>query len=99
MAVANLTYYAVDLIPVEQRVITADLIAKHTAHLQQLDNDGKLVLAGPFADDPGGLLVLNCSDRAAAEGIMDADPLIVSGVRTFRVRTWLIARAENAYSP
>lgn len=96
---ANLTYYAVDLIPVEQRVITADLIAKHTAHLQELDKEGKLVLAGPFADDPSGLLVLNCSDRTAAEGIMDVDPLIVSGVRRFRVHTWLIATADNGYSP
>jgi uncharacterized protein YciI len=96
--VANLTYYAVDLIPVERKVITVDLIAQHAAHLQELDNEGKLVLAGPFADDPSGLLVLNCGDRTAAEGIMDVDPLIVSGVRTFRVRTWLIANADNGYS-
>jgi hypothetical protein len=38
-------------------------------------------------------------DRTAAEGIMKVDPLIVSGVRTFRVHTWLIANADNAYLP
>jgi hypothetical protein len=33
------------------------------------------------------------------EGVMEVDPLIVSGVRTFRVRAWLIANADNGYSP
>jgi uncharacterized protein YciI len=97
--VASLTYYAIDLIPVEQGVMTPALIAKHTEHLRELDNEGKLVLAGPFADDPSGLIILNCSDRRAAERIMNVDPLIVSGVRTFRVHTWLIANSDNGYSP
>jgi uncharacterized protein len=96
--VAKVTYYAVDLIPVT--VPSLDVIAKHTAHLRELDNEGKLVLAGPFGDDPpGGLLVLNCGDKAAAEAIMNVDPLIVSGVSTFRIHTWLIGNADNNYSP
>ena len=71
---AKLTYYAVDLIPV--KVPPPDVIAKHTAHLRDLDNEGRLVLAGPFADDPpGGLLILNCGDKAAADAIMSVDPL------------------------
>jgi uncharacterized protein len=93
--VASLTYYAVDLIPVEQGVMTPALIAKHTEHLRELDKQRKLVLAGPFADDPRGLIVLSCSDRRAAERIMNVDPLIVSGARTFRVHTWLIANSDN----
>ena len=94
---AKLTYYAIDLIPVA--VPPGDVLAKHTAHLRELDSEGKLVLAGPFADHSGGLLVLNCADRAAAESIMKVDPLIVSGVSTFRVHTWLIGNADNNYSP
>ena len=80
-------------------VMTPDVIAKHTAHLRELDNEGKLVFGGPFADDPRGLLVLNCGDKAAAEAIMNVDPLIVSGVSTFRLHTWLIGNADNNYSP
>jgi uncharacterized protein YciI len=95
--VAQITYYAVDLIPVS--VPPGDVIGKHTAHLRELDNDGKLVLAGPFADHSGGLLVLKVGDQAAAEAIMKVDPLIVSGVSTFRVHTWLIGNAENNYAP
>jgi uncharacterized protein len=96
---ANLTYYAVDVMPVEHAVMTPDVIAKHTAYLRELDNEGKLVLGGPFADDPRALLVLNCADKAVAEAIMNVDPLIVSGVSTFRVHTWLIGNADNNYSP
>jgi uncharacterized protein len=94
---AQLTYYAVDLIAVT--VPPQDVLAKHTAHLRELDTEGQLVLAGPFADHSGGLLVLNCGDQAAAEAIMSVDPLIVSGVSTFRVHAWLIGNADNNYAP
>ncbi len=96
---ATLTYYAVELIPVEGADLTPDLIAKHAGHLRELDGDGKLILAGPFADDPRGLLVLNCADAGAARAILDVDPLVVAGVRTYRVHSWLIANADNGYTP
>jgi len=93
------TYYAVELIPVEGAELTPDLIAKHAVHLRELDGDGKLILAGPFADDPRGLLVLKCADAGAAAAILDVDPLVVAGVRTYRVHSWLIANAANGYTP
>jgi uncharacterized protein len=97
--VATLIYYAVELIPVEGRALTPDLIAKHAEHLRELDGDGTLVLAGPFADDPRGLLVLNCADAGAASAILDVDPLVTAGVRTYRVHSWLIANGNNGYTP
>jgi uncharacterized protein YciI len=93
------TYYAVELIPVEGAALTPDLIAKHAGHLRELDGDGKLILAGPFTDDPRGLLVLTCADAGEATAILDADPLVVGGVRTYRVHSWLIANAANGYMP
>jgi uncharacterized protein YciI len=97
--VATLTYYAVELIPVEGTALTPELIAKHAGHLRELDGDGKLILAGPFTDDPRGLLVLNCADAGAAKAILAVDPLVVAGVRTFRVNSWLMANAGNGYAP
>ena len=96
---ATLTYYAVELIPVEGADLTPALIAKHAEHLRELDGDGKLILAGPFTDDPRGLLVLNCADAGAAAAILDVDPLVVGGVRTYRVHRWLMANANNGYAP
>ena len=94
-----MTYYAVELVPVQGADLTSDLIAKHAKHLRELDGDGKLILAGPFTDDPHGLLVLNCADARAARAILDVDPLVVAGVRTYRVHSWLIANADNGYTP
>jgi uncharacterized protein len=95
--VATKTYYAVDLIP--SKVPAPDVIAKHTRHLRELNDEGKLVLGGPFADHSGGLLILNCRDQSAAETIMSVDPLIVSGTSTFRVHAWLIGDTDNNFSP
>ncbi|HEY4434460.1 MAG TPA: YciI family protein [Candidatus Cybelea sp.] len=94
-----MTYYAVDLIPATADIPPKDVIVRHAAHLRELDEAGKLVLAGPFSDDPHGLLVLKVADKAEADGILDVDPLITSGVRTYRVHTWLIAGADNGYMP
>ena len=96
---ATLTYYAVELIPVEGADLTSDLIARHAEHLRELDGDGRLILAGPFTDDPRGLLVLHCADAGTAKAILDVDPLVVAGVRTYRVHSWLMANADNGYTP
>jgi len=97
--VATLTYYAVELVRSKARISRPDLIAKHAEHLRELDGDGKLILPGPFTDDPRGLLALNCADAGAAAAILDVDPLVVAGVRTYRVHSWLIANADNGYAP
>jgi uncharacterized protein YciI len=93
------TYYAVELIPVDQTPLSPDLIRRHAEHLREIDQAGKLVMGGPFPEDSHGLVVLKCNDRDEAARILDIDPLITGGVRTYRVRTWLIATAEKGYMP
>jgi uncharacterized protein YciI len=92
-------YYAVILQPVASRELTREVIAKHAQHLRELDEDGTLVLAGPFTDDPSGLLVLRSKNKDEIKSIMDQDPLIREGFRTFAVRTWLMANRKNNYQP
>ena len=92
-------YFAVILQPVESKELTAVAIAKHAQHLRELDVDGKLVLAGPFIDHPTGLLVLRGENKDEIKSIMDEDPLIQGGFRTFEVRTWLMANRTNNYQP
>ena len=62
----------------------------HLARLQQLQDDGRLLLAGPFptidAEDPGpagfsgSLIVAAFTDLAAARAWADADPYVGAGV-------------------
>jgi len=62
----------------------------HLVRLQQLQNEGRLVLAGPHpavdSEDPGqagftgSLVVAEFSDLAAAQAWADADPYIAADV-------------------
>ena len=78
-------------------VDTADSLARrlsarpaHLERLQALEQQGRLLLAGPFpaidAEDPGpagfsgSLIVAEFADLAAAQAWADADPYVAAGV-------------------
>ncbi len=62
----------------------------HLARLQQLQAEGRLLLAGPFpaidSEDPGpagfsgSLIIAEFGDLAAAKAWADADPFVAAGV-------------------
>ena len=62
----------------------------HLARLNELQNQGRLLLAGPFpaidSIDPGAagfsgsLIVAEFSDLSAAKDWADADPFVIAGV-------------------
>ncbi|MBI4859924.1 MAG: hypothetical protein HY815_06630 [Candidatus Riflebacteria bacterium] len=72
-------------------------IRRHVQHVRALDSQGQLVLCGPFTDHPGGMIVLRARDKAEAVRIAEADPFVSEGTRTFEVRTWELASAENDF--
>lgn len=91
------TCYAIMLNQIDGRSTTPDIIARHIAHLRELDDAGTLVLAGPFEDYPGGMVIIRADSLDAAKQIAASDPFVSEGVRTFEVRTWLLATKENGY--
>jgi uncharacterized protein YciI len=61
----------------------------HRDRLQRLRANGTLVMAGPFADDSGALLVFDLPDESALEQVMDDDPYYrTPGVRVVGRREW-----------
>jgi uncharacterized protein len=52
----------------------------HWEYDQTLKNAGKLALAGPFADDEGGLFVYNAVRREEAMSYLKQDPFALEGV-------------------
>ena len=61
----------------------------HRARLADLRAAGVVVLAGPFADVSGSMVVFDVDDRAAAEAVIAADPYYaVDGVEIVNVREW-----------
>lgn len=82
---------------VRDKDASREVIQRHIGHLRGLDQQGKLVLCGPFTDYPSGMVIVKAKDKDDAISIAKSDPFVVEGVRTFEVRTWLLACAENNY--
>jgi uncharacterized protein len=60
----------------------------HRRHLTELHRDGRLLMAGPWADDSGALLVFDTDERGVRE-IMAGDPYYTTpGVTVAALRHW-----------
>ncbi|WP_367346399.1 YciI family protein [Stenotrophomonas bentonitica] len=63
--------------------------AEHVRFLDDVRASDQLLITGGFTDKTGGAYVLhNVADRAAAQAIVDADPLLVLGSATATVHEW-----------
>jgi hypothetical protein len=61
----------------------------HRDRLTRLKEAGRVVMAGPFADDSGALLVFDVADDAELAGLMAEDPYYrVPGVTVVGTRAW-----------
>ncbi|MEO8029062.1 MAG: YciI family protein [Bryobacteraceae bacterium] len=65
-------------------------LREHGRYLQGLMEGGTLVLAGPFLDDSGGLILLKTTDEAEAQKIAHEDPAVRSGIMTPTVHPFKI---------
>jgi uncharacterized protein YciI len=52
----------------------------HLARLEQLQAEGRLVLAGPFTDKAGSLIIIDVESEAEAHALAQADPYVTHGV-------------------
>jgi len=76
---------------------TIDVIKKHVEHLKILDENGQLVLCGPFKDYDGGIIILKTESLETAKMIAESDPFITEGFSTYELRTLELADKENHY--
>lgn len=72
------------------------MFAGHFANMERLSKEGKLVLAGPFLDDPTGwrgLFVFAVSDLEEAKRLVATDPVIVQGEMVAEYHPWYSSAA------
>jgi uncharacterized protein YciI len=82
---ANYARYAAD----KSRLATVR--PAHWQYDRTLEKAGKLALAGPFADDEGGLFVYNAVSREEALSYLSQDPFALEGVfADCELLEWLI---------
>src|SRR5579862_1947830 len=92
-------YYLIFLNSIPGKALSPEVVNRHAAHLAELDNDGKLVLAGPIPERAGGLIVLRVASLAQAKAIAEEDPMVRDAYQTYELGTWLQSNRQNEYQP
>ena len=67
------------------------MFAGHMANIGRLAKEGKLAIAGPFAQDPAGwrgLFVLAVADVEEAKALVATDPVIIQGEMVAEYHPW-----------
>src|SRR5215470_11146284 len=90
-------YYLIFLYPIPERPLSRDVVDLHAIHLAELDDCGKLVMAGPIVERAGGLIVLRTGSAAEAMAIAEEDPLVRGAYQTYELATWLMSNRQNDY--
>lgn len=63
----------------------------HREYLHQLVADGVLISAGPFADETGGLMIIEAETEDAVREALAKDPFTINGVfATTDIREWTL---------
>jgi uncharacterized protein YciI len=52
----------------------------HLQHLEPLSQAGQVVLAGPFTDGSGSLIIVDLPSRAAVWEVVARDPYVTNGI-------------------
>jgi uncharacterized protein YciI len=83
----------IDYAPDKARI--AEIRPVHRDYQEGLRKQNKLVIAGPFADDSGGLIVYNAASQEEVESIIRNDPFYKHGVfQSWVIREWKIVKAN-----
>ena len=92
-------YYLIFLHSIPERPLSREVVDLHANHLAELDDSGKLVMAGPLLERAGGLIVLRTESAAEAMAIAEEDPLVRGAYQTYELGTWLMSNRQNDYRP
>ena len=92
-------YYLIFLHSIPERPLTAEVVEQHAAHLAELDDSGKLVMAGPIVGRQCGLIVLRTESAAEVMAIAEEDPMVRGAYQTYELGTWLMSNRQNDDRP
>lgn len=78
----------VALLPIIDQEKNAELRPAHLEYINELYKQGKVVMAGPFTDKKGGMVMYKTDTPEEARLLAEADPVVVGGARTLELREW-----------
>lgn len=70
------------------------LQADHLKNIDRLAAEGKILVAGPFADDGHwrGMFIMDCATREEAVRILATDPMIAAEWLAYELHPWFTAK-------
>jgi uncharacterized protein YciI len=64
---------------------------QHRDFLRKLGDQGKLLMAGRFADAKGAMILWNTTSVNEARELAEKDPYVKQGLVTFELREWPVS--------
>ncbi|GAB3794544.1 YciI family protein [Virgibacillus kimchii] len=66
----------------------------HLDYLKQKAEEGKVFAKGRFTDGAGGLVIYKSESLAAVEALVEKDPYVIHGARTYEIHEWDMTLSE-----
>ncbi|TMN23291.1 hypothetical protein FH966_10500 [Lentibacillus cibarius] len=87
-------YYAV-ILTLQDEEKNRSFRPQHLAFLEQMRQENKVVMNGPFTDGAGGLVIYAANDLEEAISYLKQDPYIVNGARNWEIHEWALDTNPN----
>ncbi|MDA5110693.1 YciI family protein [Brevibacillus thermoruber] len=78
----------VAVLTIVDQELNAKVRPAHLSYLNDLYKQGKVVMAGPFTDKQGGMVIYKAESPEEARRLAEADPVVKEGARTLELREW-----------
>ena len=82
--------------PVAPPETVREILPRHLAYQVKLQDEHKLVFAGPMSDESGenmlgsGMMIYRADTMEEAKALADADPMHAEGGRSYVLKRWLV---------
>ena len=70
--------------------LSAQPLEAHVDYMQELKQAGQVRLAGPYADETGGLVVLRTMTESQAQNVLSHDPAIINQILAAELHPWTL---------
>lgn len=78
----------VAMLTIVDEEVNAKARPAHLEYLDELHKQGKVVMAGPFTDKKGGMVIYKAGSYEEAKKLAEADPVVAKKARTLELREW-----------
>ncbi|MCI0556068.1 MAG: YciI family protein, partial [Anaerolineae bacterium] len=79
----------------QDQPLSAQPLKEHGRYMLSLFKKGSMKLAGGFADNSGGAMLLEVVDESEARAIVAEDPAVKKGIFLYEIHPWKLVAWEK----